>query len=288
MGAIASDNVNNLGFFSRVASITTPLKQNPVPSFTYNSSKTYISFVIGDGDNVAYLKGSRKRWMEERLSLCQDNEAACFPLLWSLSPQLLHLAPEWIQWFYNASYQTGKDYFVLPPSGDLYSYPSQMPADAQANFVANTERVSQLMSTNALVGWETTTSWGNAFATYFPRYSARNIVQGVFAVNVPYLFDTLGTFGNNYYRMAGANTVVFRPREWRGTNEKNLGKSNNLSVQDMAAEINGYAPGTVTHLYCTSDGGFDLQDLTALVALMGEQVEIVDSFQLTEAAISRG
>ena len=27
-------------------------------------------------------------------------------------------------WYYDGALKTGHDYFVLPPSGDLYSYPA--------------------------------------------------------------------------------------------------------------------------------------------------------------------
>ena len=54
MGQIASEGVTNLGFFSRTAPITQPLLQNADPASTgsFNKSKTYVAFIIGDGDNV--------------------------------------------------------------------------------------------------------------------------------------------------------------------------------------------------------------------------------------------
>lgn len=133
LGQSATGGVPNLSYFSSKA-ITTPLLQNPTPlsSERFNASKTYMAFVIGDGDNVAFMRGSRAQWMEQRLSHCRNGSGSCFPLLWSASPQLLHLAPDWLRWFYNISYQTQHDYFVLPPSGDTYSYPSQMQPAQQA------------------------------------------------------------------------------------------------------------------------------------------------------------
>ena len=88
-----------------------------------------MSFIMGDGDNVAFVKGSRRGWMQDRVKKCAAGEG-CFPISWTMSPACLHLAPEWIQWYYNKSYETGNDYFVLPPSGDLYSYPSEMPKES--------------------------------------------------------------------------------------------------------------------------------------------------------------
>jgi hypothetical protein len=47
MGQIASDNVNNLAFFSRKAAITSPKIQNPSGMDTYDPSRTYVMFSMG-------------------------------------------------------------------------------------------------------------------------------------------------------------------------------------------------------------------------------------------------
>ena len=84
----------------------------------------YVAFVIGDGDNINFMKGSRRDWFLDRVQRCQADPSykGCFPLLWSASPQLLHLAPDWLRWYYEQARLTKRDYFVLPPSGDLYRY----------------------------------------------------------------------------------------------------------------------------------------------------------------------
>jgi len=66
MGQVATALVNNLAYFSRQPPISKPLPVNPPPDrgMSYNASKSYISFVIGDGDNVAMLKSTRRKWME--------------------------------------------------------------------------------------------------------------------------------------------------------------------------------------------------------------------------------
>ena len=43
----------------------------------------------------------------------------------------------------------------------------------------------------------------------------------------------------------------------------------------MAAQINGYAPGSVTAVYLTSDGGGNLEDIDQLVNTFSEHVEVV-------------
>ena len=42
----------------------------------------------------------------------------------------------------------------------------------------------------------------------------------------------------------------------------------------MAAEMTNYPPGTVTHLYLTSDGGLNLDMLYRMIEMMTEMVKI--------------
>jgi hypothetical protein len=150
-----------------------------------------MSFIMGDGDNVAFMRGGRRDFMDARLKKCEDEPKSCFPLLWTISPALLTIAPDWIRWYYNTQITTKNEFFVLPPSGDTYSYPSEMSGEDAQNFVMYTEDDCKLMATNASVSWEWFYHWGPAFKTYFPRYSENNIVQGFFCVNVPFNFPVV-------------------------------------------------------------------------------------------------
>ena len=38
----------------------------------YDPTVTYMSLIVGDGDNIAFMKGGRRGWMEERVSYCQS------------------------------------------------------------------------------------------------------------------------------------------------------------------------------------------------------------------------
>ena len=88
----------------------------------------------------------------------------------------------------------------------------------QDNFVANTEKDSLLMNTSATVHWEWFGTWTRAISDFFPRYSTNNIVQGVFPVNVPYLFPMVeGLWGGDHYKIIDDSLVLFKPKEWRGT-----------------------------------------------------------------------
>ena len=117
------EGVTNLAYFSSEPAISTPLQQLPDPPLTYNASKIYLAMVVGDGDNVQYIQSSRSEWMKDRVHRCQlgggaANKTACFPLVWSIQANLLHMSPAWLRWFYATAQSTNADWFSLPPSGD--------------------------------------------------------------------------------------------------------------------------------------------------------------------------
>lgn len=295
MGQIASDGLNNLAFFSRKPPIQAPLMQNREPPVTYNRSKSYLTFILGDGDNMNFLKGSRRDWMLERLQRCQADPSyrGCFPLVWTLSPRTLDRAPDWARWYFNISYATGHDYFVLPPSGDTYSYPGEMSDADQETFVRNTEVDCQLLNCSGTVAWEWFDGWPSAIKHYFPKYAKHGVVKAGFAVNVPYMLPVPSfwdLFKDEFYKVLGGRFVLFRPREWRGTSEQGGGipfnKRTLLSAIHMAEEVNGYPKGTVTNIYLTSDGGARLSDVYDMVALLDEHVQLVPADTAANLALA--
>lgn len=64
-------------------------------------------------------------------------------------------------------------------------------------------------------------------------------------------------------------------------------KKDVLTVKNMAAEVNGFPKGTVSHIYLTQDGGANLGTLYDLVPLLDEHVEIVNHNILADMAIQR-
>ena len=299
MGQIASDSAGNMAFFSREPTITAPLRQVPTPAAApYNSSKSYVTLVVGDGDNVGMVQGARYDWMKQRAARCRRASAQepCFPLVWTLSPQTLHMAPAFTRWFYAQAASTQADYFMLPPSGDLYAYPAMMPPAVQESFVASTEQVARTMNTSATVDWEWFLTWSEAFKSLFPRYAEQGVVRGVFAVCVPFMFPVLPFLGDHdHYAILNATAtssrvVVFKPREWRGSGNTTIPFAGRdyFTPAQMAAELNSNPRGTVSYIYLTSDGGANLTQYDELVPLLAPHLEVVDAQTLVEMALQRG
>ncbi|MBM4394586.1 MAG: hypothetical protein FJ087_02720, partial [Deltaproteobacteria bacterium] len=105
MGAIPTET-GNLSFFStrrepiRDAS---ELERNAPEDVGYDPARTYVAFVVGDGDNVQFLLSARKDWLRRRLADCGRAGHACPPITWSISPHLPRLAPDVLAWYYRST-----------------------------------------------------------------------------------------------------------------------------------------------------------------------------------------
>ena len=306
MGQVASSGCNNFSFFNRRPSIQSGAELEDYLSgsllatrkdiaagrLVYDPSTTYMSFIIGDGDNIAFMKGGRRGWMEERVSYCQsqDSGACSVPLVFSMSPHLTYLAPDWLHWYYRQANISGPDVFALPPSGHLYAYPGMMPGEMQESFMSSTNQDCETLLATGSVHWEWFYGWGQTFDTYFPRYIANNsCINSFFATNVPYNFPT-DVLWEDHYKSLERKVFVFKPREWRGTNPDGappFSGANYLTEAEMAEEINNYSPGSVSHLYLTSDGGMNLPTLYTMIDLLAPHVKVVNHEELTEMARQR-
>lgn len=288
MGAIPS-KTNNFSFFStRRKPIRAPgeIEQNEPEDVAYDPSKTYVAFVVGDGDNMRFIMDARSDWMRQRVLDCEQDDHACAPLTWSISPHLAHIAPDVLEWYYDMSHRTGKDYFMLPPSGHLYAYPTSLGEEAQDAFVAGTEQDARILGTHSTVHWDWWDTWQRAETEFLPKYAREGgVIQGVFPVNVPYMFPPFtwpdpGQFFKVLIGEDGSEVVLFRPREWRGVDDSGSGLTEGffLSPEKMAEELGSYPLGTVANVYMTSDGGLNLENaFMVLVGLLPAHVRLVSA-----------
>jgi len=294
MGQVATVSVTNLAYFSGAEPVTAPLQQAPEPRAAFNALRSYVSFIVGDGDNIAYIKSTRLQWFQDRIQRCGGaNTSACYPLAWTISPRLQTAAPEIARWFFSQALSTGADFFVLPPSGHLYAYPASMPPAVQADFVSATEADAARYNTSASVAWEVLGTWAGAIASYFPQYAVRGVVRAFFALNVPYMVPIVEFAEGEFFKVLGGNesatpVILFKPFEWRGTDGSTLLAPFSLNATSMAALINGYAPGAVIPIYLTSDGGCNVDKcFGALAPLLAEHVEVVGPGALADLALQK-
>jgi len=150
MGQIASSGFNNLAYLSSKPTITEPIDLNPQPQ-NYDNEKTYLSLVVGDGDNLSIVKGRNLPWALARIAQCSNKECPIFT--WTMSPHLFYAAPDMLNFFIDLAKTTKADYFMLPPSGDLYSYPGMMDDESKAKYVETMEEDFRMLGSRTTVHW---------------------------------------------------------------------------------------------------------------------------------------
>lgn len=295
MGAIASE-AGNLSFYStRGAPIVDAdvVRQNDLEAVSYDASKTYVAFLVGDGDNIAFMMSTRHDWFRQRQDECAKGAENCPPLTWTISPHLARLAPQVLRWYYDQSHATKKDYFALPPSGHLYAYPSSLAEKERDRFVAATEQDARILGVTGVVHWEWFGTWHEAEDVVLPKYAtAKGAIRGVFPINVPYVGNAFPWWPKDQFFEVltgadGGKVVVFRPREWRGVNDDK--DPFFQSPQKMADELAGYPKGTVAWVYMTSDGGLSLANsFLAMAKVLPPHVQLVSADTAAKLALAAG
>jgi hypothetical protein len=292
MGAIPTETFNLSFFSTRRPEIldTNELEHNEPENVEYDPRRTYAAFVIGDGDNIRFIMTARKEWLKQRLSDCGQTVNSCAPITWSISPHLTRLAPDVLEWYFRSSHVTGRDYFILPPSGHLYSYPTSLREEDQGRFVSATEQDARVLGVNSTVHWDWNGTWNDAEDYFLPKYAgAGGVIHGAFTVNVPYMLPAFTWWPyDQFFKVLagkdGGRVAVFKPREWRGIDDRD---EFFLSPRNMASELGGYPPGTITWVYMTSDGGLSLKNsFMELVKILPSHVQLVSADTAARLAIS--
>jgi len=293
MGAIPTET-DNLSFFStRREPIVSAnqLQRNQPENVTYDPTKTYVAFVVGDGDNIDFMLNARLTWLRQRFADCENAARSCAPITWTISPHLNRIAPDVLAWYYESTHRTGRDYFALPPSGHLYAYPSSLSEEGQDRFVTQTEQDARILGVKGTVHWDWFTTWQSAVQQFLPRYARTDgVIQGIFPVNVPYAIPIFPSWpADQFFEILvgndGGRLALFRPRAWRGVNDSNPDFF--PSPQRMAEQLASHPPGTVTWVYMTSDGGLSLENsFDELVPLLPERIQLVSADTASKLALA--
>ena len=268
MGQIASSGARNLAFWSQLRKFNAsaprgsplgPLRQpqRSTPRKRYNASKIYVALVSGDNDNLAFDLGFTREHMLYRQRRCAANRSQCFPFSWTMSPNLIELAPELLRFYYEqGARSSGRDTFMMPPSGTLYAYPGMMPPGVQAAYVRQQNAQASIMDTTSSIHWEWFFAWAGAFDNYFPRYvgsgnATATTTKNFFLNDVPWPVP-IPPMLLEYFQVVGdpaspaTNVVAFRPIfTW----QQGGGGGFDLTPAQVADWIGALPPGTVAYAY---------------------------------------
>ena len=122
---VAADWSYNLTVLSAFPSL--PMTQRAITNTESKENVHNVTFIISDGDNQQWNLGTQygsNKWYGSPYK-------GKFNLGWSLSPSLYYLAPTVFRLYYeSAAYGLTNDYFIVPPSGTGYMFPSKFPRNA--------------------------------------------------------------------------------------------------------------------------------------------------------------
>jgi hypothetical protein len=251
-------------------------------------------------DNINFVQTFGMDHMRYRSDVCANensssnsssNSKKCFPLSWTLSPNLVEFSPEMMRWYFNRSTASkGRDWFVMPPSGTLYAYPGMMTPEVQALFVEQQNAQAYIMDTHGSVHWEWFFEWAPAFNGYFPRYINATNGTNVFLLNdVPWVVPIPPMLAeDDYYRIIGdpavdsPPVVAFRPAfNWEPNGVGGLA----LNATECADLINLFAAGSVQYIYIIQNS--DITSVFDMVAQLADDVVLVGYGQLASLALQR-
>lgn len=119
---LATDFMSNMETWTSILPAAPPKRPAALPPATINaaSNKTYLSFIVSDGDNLQYIQ-------RRMLALWRDPARGSVPLGWTFSPTLQEAAPAIYNYYLDSA--TPNDELVSGPSGAAYMFPSQWPAE---------------------------------------------------------------------------------------------------------------------------------------------------------------
>ncbi|CUG87333.1 Hypothetical protein, putative [Bodo saltans] len=293
MGQVATEQATNLQFWTGISPIgpNETMQQRPAEPVVYNASKVYVALVYGDMDNIDFVQTFGSDHMEYRVQQCGGDRPLnasnrCFPLTWTLSPNLIQFSPQMMRWYFGMAHTTMRDWIIMPPSGTLYAYPGMMDNATQAQYVLDQTAQAAIMNTSGSVHWE----WFFAWDVYFPRYTTLpaevHTTRAFFLNDVPYVLPIPDmTLEGITYRFVGnasdpTSVVGLRPLfTWQ---EGAPGGGNTTQVAGM---INNLATGSVQYLYVIQNS--NMQSVFDLVSMLHDDVELLSYEQLVSAARQR-
>lgn len=127
---VAADWSYNLTVLSSFPSL--PMTQKTLMNIPNKENVHNVTFIVSDGDNQQWNLGTNygsHKWYGSPYK-------GKFNLGWSLSPSLYYLAPTVFKLYYeSAAHGSTNDYFIVPPSGNGYMYPSKFDKNALGIYI---------------------------------------------------------------------------------------------------------------------------------------------------------
>lgn len=172
---IAADWSYNLSSLSSYPSNT--YTQKNINNFSNEDGLHYVTFIMSDGDNQQWYLGSNygsKNWYG-------SSERSDLNLGWSISPSLYYLAPTIFNKYYEkASLKEFNDYFLVPPSGNGYMYPSKFPINKLSSYTKLLSKYMKKVNQNYVLIIDEDSFHEK---TLWDKYTKHSNINGLFYLN---------------------------------------------------------------------------------------------------------
>jgi hypothetical protein len=269
---VASDNSSNLSLLS--SSATIPLATNPAQAITYNPNKTYVTFIMSDGDNLQ-LTTNRihdKRWWG-------NYRRGSFPLGWTISPAMFYLEPD--IWNYYISSATNNDEFVVGPSGIGYVFEAVATSNKFAQQQAYLSKFMRATGIKTVALFENNLSPGSdLFITYFSAYAQNPQITAVYYAQFSSWMQQ-ATDSSNIYTTQWINNKPIIPQIEVLQESPNI----NSITYDINTHLTQKNHGIYVVYAIFNDGKDTMNWLYSIKNQLSSNVQIVLPSQLADLAI---
>ncbi|MPY60036.1 GxGYxYP domain-containing protein [Streptomyces spongiae] len=263
--SIPSDLAPNLSALSAVYG-NEGLTQKPQPT-PKTRNKHYVSFVISDGDNVAWNLWGLQQYFS-------NPDRGRFDVGYGIAPSLVDLAPAAMRWYYeNASRGAASDCFIAGPSGSGYVFPAKMPPDDLALF---TNRLNAYMAAGDLGISEILDDQDSFFRNdVWSAYLRQPNIDALFFFG----YGDTDRISGRISWVNGKPVIAQRDVLWAGLTEEGDLIRNINSRPAAPTSADGY---TLVLVHCWTKS---LSDIRTVVDGLGPDVEVVTPKAFTELIV---
>ncbi len=153
-----SDFSQNLAIFNNFRPVHN-LQPKPYKKVSCPKDRHILSFLMSDGDNLAYLA---RKMLRNGSGVYTNSKRGSIPVGWTVSPAAAYVAPIILEEIYSLASEN--DSFVAAPSGVGYAFPSSMDDKALENFA----KLSEIAMERA--GLDTVNHINTSFSSFIPSF----------------------------------------------------------------------------------------------------------------------
>ena len=199
---VPADYAGNLSFYIQTQPYVTKFKQQRIQrNLNLQPGKRFVLLVVSDGDNLQINLGAMRTWWE-------DYQTLHVPLAWTISPQLVDVAPAVLQFYYQETAKLGGwSEFVAGPSGYGYVNPGSLNRVQLMEFVQQTRQACERADIRSVAILDNGSRPAAQVFGFIQAYAEAKF-DGLWLMAMPTFLGVSDTtvFANEDYRLKGDNS----------------------------------------------------------------------------------